>query len=1114
MAATEQVECPRCGSANGAAQRFCGNCGSSLALRCPSCGEDNAPSFKFCGTCGSALGADAPEPEPTEARRWVTVLFADLSGFTQASETMDPEDVAAMIDRCMSRLGEVVAGYGGYVEKIIGDQIMVLFGAPTAHEDDAERAVRAGLEMQSCTAELQEELAGLTLRVGINTGEVMFAPVGPESARRFTVMGDAVNTASRLESNAPRGGVLVGEETYRGARRAIRFEEVDPVTAKGKAEPVPAWLALGVLDEPAAPGRAVAPLVGRDKELFLLQSLWRAAVDERRPHAVTVVGVPGIGKSRLVRELLELVVAEGDIVIGRCLPYGDSVGYSAFAQQVKHVVGIFDTDEAEVAAAKLTKAVGAALDGPAAAEVADHLALVLGLEVARPADKAALFLSARRFVEAIAADRPTVLVFDDIHWADPTLLDLIESLAAKTHEVPLLIVCLARPELYDTRPTWGGGLRSFTAVELDPLGAEQSAMLANHLLRSLSDVPTTVQQLAETAGGNPFFLEELVSSLAEGAAPGGTALPTSIRALLAARLDALPTSARQVLADAAVMGKTFWRGVLDELHDPESVARALDFLETRHFVRREQRSRLEGDEQLSFRHILSQEAAYAMIPKATRRIRHGEVARILEARWGDRPETAAMLAHHHREAGNALRAADYLEVAASAAGRAWAKGEAIELCSEALELVGDDAERRRRLRLTRGRLLVERGDFAGAVAELEPLLGELDGADRNQALQLLARAHFWSGDAERTKAAADEAIVTARILGDDDQLGMALGLRVLATSLEGRLEEGVNLGVEALPLIDPGRHPIEHAQVIYQLGIHQYWMGRHEDGLETNRRATEFGQGAHELESALGGGAQYAMCLAAVGRVEEALEQYAAARARCDEIELFPRHAGRTTSMWAGTLREIYDLEGARALIEEAMELGRRAAFLNTAVQSSVDLLLLDLLTGDVGRAERELPALREQAVGLKGWHEWLVGGRLEDLTARVALARGDNVAAATAALRSIDHARRHGRAKYESWGHLLLAQARANVDGLDEARAHADQALAIARRIKHAPSIWAAADVVRQASERTGDDEAATAAARTAVEAVDAWASGLADERRERFLSAPPIAAILAAGT
>ena len=1113
MTSTGQVECPQCGTANAASQRFCGNCGFSLVRRCPNCGEENAASFKFCGNCGNALdaGADAA-PAPTEARRWVTVLFADLSGFTRATETMDPEDVSAMVDRCMSRLGEVVESYGGYVEKIIGDQIMVLFGAPTAHEDDAERAVRAGLEMQDCTAELQEEMAGLTLRVGINTGEVMFAPVGPESARRFTVMGDAVNTASRLESAAPTGGVLVGEETFRGARRAIRFDQVDPVAAKGKSEPVPAWLALGVLDEPAAPGRALAPLVGRDKEVFLLRSLWRATVEERRPHAVTVVGAPGIGKSRLVRELLEELVSEAEIVIGRCLPYGDAVGYSAFVQQVKHVVGIFDTDEPAVATAKLTKAVHAAVDGPAAAQVADHLALMLGLDVGRAADKAALFLAARRFVEAIATDRPTVLVFDDIHWADPTLLDLIESLAGKAQGVPLFVVCLARPELYDARPTWGGGLRSFTAVELEPLGPEQSAVLATHLLRALAEVPTSVEQLAETAGGNPFFLEELVSSVAEGAAPGGTALPTSIRALLAARLDALPTSARQVLADAAVMGKTFWRGVLDELHEPQSVASAVDFLETRHFIRREPRSRLEGDEQLSFRHILTQEAAYSMIPKATRRVRHGEVARILETRWGDRPETAAMLAHHHREAGNALRAADYLEVAAAAAARAWAKGEAIRLCGEALDLVGDDVDRRRRLRLTRGRLLVESGDFGGAVVELEPLLDELAGVERAQALQLVARAHFWSGDAERTKAVADQAVAAARALGDDDVLGIALGLQMLATSLEGRLEDGLRLGAQALPLIDAARHPVEHALVTYQLGVHHYWMGRHEEGLDVNRRAAEFGEKAHELDSVLGGGAQYAMCLAAVGRVEEALEVYADVRTRADEIELFPRHAGRTTSMWAGTLREIFDVEGARQLNEEAMELGRRAAFRNTLVQSSVDLVLLDLLAGDVGRAEAGLPGVREQATELKGWHEWLVAGRLADLAARIALARGDHAAAASAALRSLENARRNGRAKYQSAGHLLLARARAG-DDLAEARAHVQEALAIARTIAHAPSTWAAADVMRELAERTGDDTAAAAASQLAVDAVQTWAGGLTGDRRQRFLGAEPIAAILAAG-
>lgn len=417
--------CAACGSANAADQRFCGACGASLARRCPACGRENDPGYRFCGGCGAPLVETSAPPLPVETRRWVTVLFADLSGFTSASETMDPEDVRSLVDGCMAKLGEVVEHHGGYVEKIIGDQIMVLFGAPVAHEDDAERAVRTGLAMQQCAGDFGDDLAGLRLRVGINTGEVMFAPVGPDAARRFTVMGDAVNIASRLETACPVGRVLVGAETVEACRDAILFEAVDPVRAKNKSEPVPAWLAVEPFRESIRKGSG-ATLVGRSEELTLLRSVWRRVVDDRRPHIVTLVGPAGIGKTRLVHELVEDLGPDVRVLSGRSAPYGESVGYGAFAEQTKAFAGIYDLDD-DLASSKLRTAVLRVVPDD---DVATHIALLLGLSRSTLGDKASLFLAARRFVEGVARDAPTVMVFEDLHNAAPSLHELVESIAA------------------------------------------------------------------------------------------------------------------------------------------------------------------------------------------------------------------------------------------------------------------------------------------------------------------------------------------------------------------------------------------------------------------------------------------------------------------------------------------------------------------------------------------------------------------------------------------------------------------------------------------------------------------------------------------------------------
>jgi predicted ATPase/class 3 adenylate cyclase len=629
-------------------------------------------------------------------------MFADLSGYTSLSERSDPEDVRAMVDRCMHRLGDVVDKFGGSVNQIMGDGMLAVFGAPVAHEDDAERAVRAALEMHACAAEHVEDFGGLPLRIGLQTGEVMFAPVGPKGRREQTVVGDVVNTAARLQASAPRGGVLVGEETWRATHGSVRYEAVEPLSVKGKKEPVPAWLALETSVAPPERPVSAVPMVGRRRELDILRTTWSRVITDLRPHLVTVIGPAGIGKTRLCQEFRAEIESEGARVLrGRCLPYGESTGYGAFAQLVKSTAGIFETDAAPEARHKLAARAGEILPESEAAAVASHLAVLMGLgEAELVTERQVLFFSARHFVEALAAEEPTVFAFEDTHWAEPSLLDLVEFLAARVRDAPVMFLSSARPELFDDRPGWGGGLPAYTALRIEALPDGQAEELATHLLPESERTEAMLERMAEVAGGNPLFIEELASSLAEGTTDPTRALPTSVKAIVAARLDALQPNERRVLLDASVVGKTFWRGVLAHLGGESGLDDAIDALEARDFVRGERISRIEGDAEFSFRHMLIREVAYSTLSRATRRQRHAEVARFAEETAGDRSgELAPILGYHWREAGESERAVEYFLVAAEQAGRGWAKREAVLLYGQAIELLGPDDPRRRQARM-------------------------------------------------------------------------------------------------------------------------------------------------------------------------------------------------------------------------------------------------------------------------------------------------------------------------------------------------------------------------------------------------------------------------------
>ncbi len=658
---------------------------------CPRCGQQNPDGAKFCNACGAPL---APAARAGEERRLVSILFVDLVGFTSRSEKLDPEDVRAFLVPYYERVRTELESHGGRVEKFVGDAVMGIFGAPITYGDDAERAVRAAFAVRDWA-----EHEGLQLRVAVNTGEAIVAlDASPERGETF-VAGDVVNTAARLQSASPVGAVLVGDETHRSTRGSIEYRPAQPIVAKGKEAPVQAWLALrptaAIGERPATP----VQMIGRERELGVLTGAWERVVDEGRSHFVTVFGPSGIGKSRIALELAQLVAGQGARVIrGRSTPYGASSPYGAFGQQVKQIAAIFDSDDRADALPKLEDAVALLAGAAAAEEHAPNLAVLLGLDdESEIADREQLFFSARVLVESLGLRGPTMLLYEDIHWADASLLDLLETFAARVRDVPILFLALARPELLGERPGWGGGLPAYTALPLEPLSEGAGQTLAEALL-GRTDSTTSASEVAATAEGNPLFIEELARCIGDQPATGLAELPTSIRTIIAARLDALPAAERAVLVDASVIGRVFWRGALTEMGERDDLSATLASLEARDLIHREAVSRIRGDQQFGFKHGLIHEVAYGTLPRAGRRERHAAVARFL-ARSTAVGQSHEALARHWREAGEDGLAVEQLAAAADQAGRGWAKQRAVSLSREALALLGEDDPRRRDITL-------------------------------------------------------------------------------------------------------------------------------------------------------------------------------------------------------------------------------------------------------------------------------------------------------------------------------------------------------------------------------------------------------------------------------
>ncbi|HEY2940059.1 MAG TPA: adenylate/guanylate cyclase domain-containing protein [Gaiellaceae bacterium] len=805
---------------------------------CSSCGKENPEGAKFCNECAAPLAELAPRAT-LEERKIVSVLFCDLVGFTADSEQQDPEDVRARIRPYHARLRQEIERYDGTVEKFVGDAVMAAFGAPVAHEDDAERAVRAGLRILEAIADLNKADPGLDLRVriGINTGEAVVAVGARPEQGEGIVTGDVVNTAARIESAAPINGVAVSEQTYRATSRLFDYEPLPPVAAKGKAEPLRlcrAQAARSRFGSDVSDGFRT-PFVGRELEKPLLIGIFERAAQQRAVQLVTVVGEPGVGKTRLIAELSSYTDAKPGLFRwrqGRCLPYGEGITFWALGEIVKAESGILESDSAEAAVAKLDAAVSP--DEPERQWLLQRLSPLVGAEAATPAERQELFTAWRRFLEGIASDRATVLVFEDVHWADAALLDFLEHLAEWSQGVPLLVVCAARPELYERRPGWGAGLRNATTINLSPLTDQETAELVSHLVTSAILSPEFETAILERAGGNPLYAEEFVRLLQDRrVALDETALPESVQALIAARLDTLSPERKSLLQDAAVVGKVFWAGAVAEIgsRDLAEVELAMHELALKELVRPARRSSMEGESEYSFWHLLVRDVAYSQIPRAERARRHRAAAAWIERKGGERVEDLAeVLAHHYLQA---------LELAAAAGDTA----QADELALPARRFLVLAGERALGL------------DTAQAEARLARALELTPPEDpaRPEFFLRWADAVFQAGRPREAAEALDEALASLRGHGTKEAAARALQLRsrIALGRGEGR---HVALAAEAVALLEQEAPGPALVDAYAQLANAQVIDGAYEEAIAAAQRAATLAEslGLPEPARALG----------------------------------------------------------------------------------------------------------------------------------------------------------------------------------------------------------------------------------------------------------------------
>jgi class 3 adenylate cyclase/tetratricopeptide (TPR) repeat protein len=896
-------------------------------VRCPSCGERNPERARFCLRCGTALAGPGHR---YEERKVVTVLFCDLVGFTARSDRADPEDVKATLRPYHAAIKRVLDTYGGTLDQFAGDGVVGVFGAPTGHEDDPERAIRAAFRIHAEIEALNEgrREAPLAVRIGIDTGEaVVLVGPGPQVGERVT--GDVVASAASLQSVAPEGGIAVGEITRRATRDQFSFRPLQ--TAPGRSE---AW-------EPGEISRLVrevahTPFVGRTEESALLRATYRRAVGEPSVQLVTIVGEPGVGKTRLIAELAEHLDAQPELIRwrqGRCLSYGERIGMWPLAEIVKAEAGILESDPPEDTRAKLARAVEAAVADHTEREwILARLGPLVGLgEIGAVGDRAESFTAWRRFLEALASQHPLVLVIEDLHWADPALLEFLQQMADWSGDLPILIVGAARPELFERAPGWGGGKRNAATLSLPPLSDPETAMLISGLLDQAVLPAETQRALLERAGGNPLYAEEFVQMLTDRGLleRGGRALripdeapipvPESIQAIIGARLDTLSQETKSLLQDASVLGREFWAGALAAMggRDPEVVRSRMNEAARLELIRPIRPSSVKDEEEFAFWHLLIRDVAYAQIPRGERAVRHRIAAEWIAGAAGDRVgDQAEVLAHHY---GLALD----LTLAAGAEGsqelRELTVRHLVEAADRAARVDAESAHRH----------LIRAADL---VSETDPA--------RHRVLLHLGEIETTLGRFTDAGQRFDLAIVG--LLAEDDLLGVgeALALKTRALHKLGDLRRATPILEEAIAILEAFPPGPELARAYSRMASHQLALGAYEQ----TRRYAELA-----LELAERAGPE--------DEVVRARQNLGAARCELGDI-------GGLADLWSAL----------RLGLEQGGGLGTAVSYMNLALQ----LWLLDgpAISLQVWDAGVEFASVR----GFVNEAYWCKCGRLEAL--------------------------------------------------------------------------------------------------------------------------------------
>jgi class 3 adenylate cyclase/tetratricopeptide (TPR) repeat protein len=956
-------------------------------IACPSCGRENPADAKFCNTCGTPLNA-APAAATRKERKFATALFADLVGSTALAEREDPEVVQSVVGRTFDRLAQEIQRYEGLLEKFMGDAVLAVFGVPKSHEDDAERAVRAALEMQAILSELNRGFAAegkptLGMRIGVEAGEVLvdLERASGAGARDRMLTGDAVNTAARLQAAAEPSQIVVGPSVYAATKEVIEYQQVEPLTLKGKAEPVPAWRTLRIKARTRGERPRLgmeARLVGRDEELAVLKQTFHRVQTDSRPALVTVIGPAGVGKSRLISELEGYVEGLKENAYwrrGRCLAYANTA-YSALADAIKAQCEIFEDDSAEGAAGKAEAAVRDLFGDDS---VAPQLRALVGAGETRDMSREELFEAWRRFLERLAARYPLVLVLDDIHWADDGLLDFIDHVADWA-QGPIMVVATARAELLEKRPTWGGGKRNATSIYLDPLSsAEGEAMLDDLLPGPIQ--PELKRTIVERSEGNPLYVEEIVRKLIddgvlrateaskwEVARPvAGIDLPRSVQGLIAARLDGLADDEKAVLQDAAVVGRVFWVGALVELtgRPMAEVRDALGRLRVKELVVPHEPSSFRDEQEFAFRHGLIRDGAYDSLPKSLRADKHLGIARWAADRAGDRvEEIAELIATHEIEA---VRYLDELgerrpEVERTAFEHAWAAARRTSALSLAAESTRWYREAER---------LADRLDI--------PL------AERAQLIREHTSASYGPDAVAESERVARRAVEAYKALGDARGMGWATAHVVMPLMQQGRDEEAEAAGRDAIEALEPLGDSAELAHALHRLGWFLWRRGRAADGDPLLRRAITMANQVQDVHVLAEATQTLALCLRAEGKLAEGY-------ALMEEAFRLAKEAGDNMNLMRAynNLANVrHDVQGPQRAVEvprEGLEMALRSGATAPAAYIAGTLAYMEK---DLGRlSEAEEHGLLAVSLGQRVGDEPITGQWQMEL-ATVVLMRG-----------------------------------------------------------------------------------------------------------------------------